>query len=48
MPVTVPLVCAVLALICLVLAAFGVPSRINLLAAGLALWLLSALLRGLP
>ena len=48
MPITIALVCAVLALCCLVLATFGVAARINLLAAGLALWLLSGLLRGVP
>ena len=46
MPVTIALICAVLALVCLLLAAVGVASRINLQAAGLALWLLSTLLRG--
>ena len=48
MPITIALVCAVLGFVCLVLAAVGVASRINLLAAGLALWLLSGLLRGTP
>jgi len=46
MPLTLALICAVLGLVCLVGAAFGVASRINLQAAGLALWLLSAILRG--
>jgi hypothetical protein len=46
MPLTLALICAVIGLCCLVGAAFGVASRINLQAAGLALWLLSAILRG--
>ena len=46
MPITLALICAVLALVCLVCAAFGVAARVNLLAGGLALWLLSTLLRG--
>jgi hypothetical protein len=48
MPITIALVCAGLALVCFVCAAFGVASRINLQAAGLALWLLSGLLRATP
>jgi hypothetical protein len=38
------LVLLVLAFLSLVLAAFGVPSRINLVAAGLALWVLAVLI----
>ena len=45
MVLTIGLVLAVLALICLVCAALGVAARINLLATGLALWLLSQLVR---
>ena len=48
MAITLPLIVALLALVCLVCAAFGVASRINLLAGGLALWLLSTLLRSVP
>ena len=39
--ITLDLVLHVLALVCFVLAAAGVPSRINLVATGLALWMLS-------
>jgi hypothetical protein len=41
--ITIDLVLLVLALVCFVLAAAGVPSRIQLLPAGLALWMLSLL-----
>ena len=43
--ITLGLVLALLALACFVAAAFSVASRINLPAAGLALWLLSQLVR---
>jgi len=46
--ITIALLLAVLALVCFVGAALGVASRINLVAAGLALWLLSGLLRATP
>ena len=42
--ISIGVICAVLAFVLLVMAAVGVASRINLLAAGLALWLLSTLL----
>ena len=42
---TLGLILAVLALVCFVCAAVGVAARINLLATGLALWLLSQLVR---
>jgi len=37
-------VCLVLAFACLTAAAVGVPSRVNLIAAGLALWVLAVLI----
>jgi hypothetical protein len=40
---TLRLVLLILALITFVVAAWGVPSRVNLVAAGLALWILSLL-----
>lgn len=40
---TIDLVLLVLALVCFVLAAAGVPSRVNLMAVGLALWVLTLL-----
>jgi hypothetical protein len=39
--ITIDFVLHLLALICFVCAALGVPSRVNLTAAGLALWMLS-------
>jgi hypothetical protein len=36
-------ICLVVALICFVLAAIGVPSRVNLVALGLAFWVLTYL-----
>ena len=39
--VTIDLVLLILALVCFIIAAAGVPSRVNLIAAGLALWMLS-------
>ena len=45
MVLTVGLVLALIALGCLIAAAVGVASRINLLALGLAFWLLSQLVR---
>ena len=42
---TIGLILAVIALVCFVCAAAGVTSRINLIATGLALWLLSQLVR---
>lgn len=41
MVITLALVVQLLALVCFVAATFGVPARVNLLAAGLALWLLA-------
>jgi hypothetical protein len=41
MLVTLRLILLLLALICFALATFGVPARVNLTAAGLALWMLS-------
>ena len=41
--VTIDLVLHLLALVCFVAAAAGVPSRVQLLPAGLALWMLSLL-----
>lgn len=42
--ITVRLILLVLAFISLVLGAFGVASRVNLVAAGLALWVLAVLI----
>jgi hypothetical protein len=42
--ITIDAVLLVGALLCFVVAAFGVPSRIGLVPAGLALWVLSILL----
>ena len=42
--VTIDLVLLILALVCFVAAAAGVPSRVQLVPAGLALWMLSLLL----
>ena len=42
--VTVDLILAVLALVCFLLVAAGVPSRVNLTGLGLALWVLTAIL----
>jgi len=42
--ITVRLLLLVLAFISLVLAAFGVASRLNLIAVGLALWVLAVLI----
>jgi len=39
--ITLHLVLYILALVCFIIAAAGVPSRINLIATGLALWMLS-------
>lgn len=41
-----PRILQILALVCFVLAALGVPTRLNLLALGLALWLSSEALAG--
>lgn len=41
---TLRLVLLLLAFVAFVLAAFGVPSRVNLIAAGLAVWVLALLL----
>jgi hypothetical protein len=43
---TLVVILRVLAFLCFVLAAFGVPSKVNLTAAGLALWMLSLLVPG--
>lgn len=45
MVLTVGLVLALIALACLIAAAIGVASRVNLLALGLAFWLLSQIIR---
>ena len=42
--VTVAFMCRLIALLCFIFAAFGIPSRINLIALGLALWLVTVLL----
>jgi hypothetical protein len=42
--ITIDLVLIVAALVCFVVAAFGVPSRIGLLPAGLAFYMLSILI----
>ena len=42
--ITIRLVLLVAALVCFVVASFGVPSRIALVPAGLALWVLSMLI----
>jgi hypothetical protein len=44
--VSVALVCQLLALGCFVAVMFGVAARVNLMGAGLALWVLSGLVRG--
>jgi hypothetical protein len=41
--ITIRLVLLILALVCFVAAAFGTPSRVQLVPAGLALWILSLL-----
>lgn len=38
---TATLVCLIFGFVCFVLAAVGVPSRINLVAAGLAFWIVT-------
>ena len=43
--VSLAMVCVGIALVCFVCAAFGVASRVNLLALGLAFWLLSGVIR---
>jgi hypothetical protein len=43
--VTIQLILMILALVLFILAAIGIPSRVNLLAAGLALWLLATMIR---
>jgi hypothetical protein len=45
MVLTVGLILAIIALACLIAAAVGVAARVNLLALGLAFWLLSQLVR---
>lgn len=42
--ITIRLVLLIAALLCFVVAAFGVPSRVQLIPAGLALWVLSMLI----
>jgi hypothetical protein len=42
--ITIRLVLLIAALLCFVVAAFGVPSRVQLVPAGLALWILSLLI----
>jgi len=42
--ITIDLVLIVAALVCFVVAAFGVPSRVALVPAGLAFWMLSLLI----
>ena len=44
MTLTIAAVIQLLALICFVAAAAGVPSRVNLIAAGLALWIFTLLI----
>ena len=41
---TINMILLIIALVLFVVAAIGIPSRINLLAAGLAFWVLSLLL----
>ena len=41
MTLTLDLVLHILSLICFVMATFSVPARVNLTAAGLALWMLA-------
>lgn len=43
MVLTVHLVLLILAFLCFVFTAFGIPSRVNLTALGLAFWVLSAI-----
>jgi len=43
--ISLAMVCIGIALVCFVCAAFGVVSRVNLLALGLAFWLLSGLIQ---
>jgi hypothetical protein len=46
--ITIRLVLLIAALLCFVVAAFGVPSRVQLVPAGLALWILSLLIVTYP
>lgn len=46
MHVTITLVLLIAALVCFLLSAFGVPSRIGLTPLGLAFWVLSVLVTG--
>jgi hypothetical protein len=50
MMITVPLILLVFGFVCFALAAFGVPSppRFNLMAAGLAFWILAVIIEGHP
>lgn len=42
--ITIDLILIVAALVCFIVAAFGVPSRVQLVPAGLAFWMLSLLI----
>lgn len=44
MTITIAVILEFLAFLCFVAAAFGVQARVNLVAAGLALWILSLLI----
>jgi hypothetical protein len=44
MTLTLDLVLVVLAFMCFAAATFGLPARVNLIATGLALWILSVIL----
>ena len=48
MIVTVNLILLILGLICFILSAIGVVSRVNLQSCGLALWILAVILGGFP
>lgn len=48
MTITLHLVLLILALVCFIVSAAGVASRVNLQSCGLALWVLAVLLGGYP
>jgi hypothetical protein len=43
--ISVQLVLLILAFVCFIVAAIGIPSRVNLVALGLAFWVLSLIIR---
>jgi hypothetical protein len=44
--ISIPLICLLLALVCFVVSAVGVATRVNLQSLGLAFWVLAVLLGG--